>query len=177
MIKTGIASRQHGMTIFGQIGSGTNEPERLVGLLAIAGLLGLAIWKGIKWLLQTRVTPDPWDATVAAELAKDEAPTLCHHCLCPHSESTDFCPECGTPVGQYTNWLPFPQLFSIGHVLRTGTSGEFKRTPLTIFGFMLFSLAEYTLFVPIYWIVFLRKLFGSQPPEDPTPDPMATQQS
>jgi hypothetical protein len=165
------------MTIFGQIGSGTSDSERLVGVLAIAGLLGLALWKGVKWALQTKATPDPWDETVAAELAKDETAPLCHHCLCPHADSTDFCPQCGTPVGQYTNWLPFPQLFSIGHVLRAGTSGEFKRTPLTILGFMLFSLAEYMLFVPIYWIVFLRKIMSPQPPENPTPNPLTTPQS
>lgn len=151
------------MTIFGQISSGAGDPERLVTIWVVLGLLCIAAWKGVQWLIQSRPSPDPWDETVAAEVANDDAVPLCHHCLSPHKSSTDFCPSCGTPVGQYTNWLPFPQLFSIGHVLRTGTSGDFKRTPLTIIGFMLFSLAEYTLFVPIYWIIFLRKIFGRPP--------------
>jgi hypothetical protein len=68
-------------------------------------------------------------------------------------------------VGQYTNWLPFPYLFSVGHALRIGTSGEFRRSPLTVIGFMLFGLAEYALFVPIYWIVFLHKLLVRRLPE------------
>jgi hypothetical protein len=165
------------MTIFGRIDSGASEPEKLVAILAVFGLLVFAAWKGVTWLLQLKPAADPWDETVDAEVEKDEALPLCCRCLSPHNSSVDFCPHCGAPVGQYTNWLPYPYLFSIGHVLRTGTSGEFKRTPLTILGFMLFSLAEYMLFVPIYWIVFLRKIFGPRPPENPTPNPMTTQQS
>ncbi|MFO1512876.1 MAG: hypothetical protein U1F83_08210 [Verrucomicrobiota bacterium] len=163
------------MTIFGQISSGPSEPERVVAILAVFGLLGFVIWQGVKWILQTKPAADPWDETTTAELEGDEAVPLCHHCLLPHDVSTDFCPGCGTPVGQYTNWLPFPQLFSVGHVLRTGTSGEFKRTPLTILGFLLFSLVEYTLFVPIYWIVFLRKTLGHRNPEVPPPTAATTQ--
>lgn len=168
------------MTILGEITPNAQGRETLVAVLAIVGLLGVAVWRLVRWLIQAKPTPDPWDETIAAEIAKDDATPLCHHCLCPHSDSTDFCPECGTPVGQYTNWLPFPQLFSIGHVLRTGTSGEFKRTPLTILGFMLFSFAEYMLFAPIYWIVFLRKMFRhpsiETPPEQPPATPVTTPQ-
>ena len=159
------------MTILGQISSGTSEPEKLVGVLAVVGLLGFAAWRGVRWLFQTQPPPDPWDAQVAADIAKDDAIPLCHHCLAPHSDAADFCPECGTPVGQYTNWLPYPQLFSIGHVLRIGTFGDYKRSPLTVFGFWFFGLVEYTLFAPIYWIMLLRnKLNKGQPvlPPDPS---------
>lgn len=165
------------MTIFGQFSSGTIEPERLVAILAAAGLIGFALWRGIRWILETKPTPDPWDEMTAAELMQDEAVPLCHHCLSPHDTSIDFCRECGTPVGQYTNWLPFPQLFSIGHVLRTGTNGDFKRTPLTVLGFMLFSFEQYALFAPIYWIIFLRTILGQhrQPPsKEPPPAPLST---
>lgn len=161
------------MTSFGQIGSGTSEPDRLVVILAIAALLGLAVWRGVKWILAIKPTPDPWDETTAAQLQQDEAAPLCHHCLAPQDASTDFCRECGTPVGPYTNWLPFPQLFSIGHVLRTGTSGDFKRTPLTILGFLIFSFEQYLLFAPIYWIVFLRRILGQRPQAPSTQPPAA----
>lgn len=147
------------MIILGEITSGPRGRETLVGVFAILGLLGVAVWRLVKWFIRTKPMPDPWDETVAAELEKEDAAPLCSRCLSPHSELANFCPECGTPVGPYTNWLPFPQLFSIGHALRTGTNGEFKRTPLNILGFLLFSLIEYTVFVPIYWIVFLRKIF------------------
>jgi hypothetical protein len=168
------------MKILAEITPSAQGPEMMVAALAIVGLLGIAVWRFVLWLIRAKPTPDPWDETIAAEIEKDDATPLCHHCLCPHSEATDFCAECGTPVGQYTNWLPFPQLFSIGHMLRAGTSGDFKRTPFTILGFLLFSLAEYMLFVPIYWIVFLRKVFQhpsvQTPPEPPPSVPAITPQ-
>jgi len=156
--------------------TGLSRAELLTVLAGIVGLLVIAGWYLLKKAILTPPQPDPWDETIAAEIEKPEATPLCHHCLHPHSGATDFCSDCGTPVGQYTNWLPFPQLFSIGHVLRTGTSGEFKRTPVTILGFMLFSLAEYTLFAPIYWVIFLRKLSNQQLPKKPSLDSAPAQQ-
>jgi hypothetical protein len=165
------------MAILSQIDSAGSQPEMLVAFLATIALGIFAIWKSWHSLRRTQPTPDPWDETITAEMEKPEATPLCHRCLQPHSDSADFCSECGAPVGQYTNWLPFPQLFSIGHVLRTGTSGEFKRTPVTILGFILFSLAEYTLFAPIYWIIFLYKLSTPALPKNSTPDSAPSQQS
>jgi hypothetical protein len=165
------------MTILGQISFGTSEPEKLVGFLAVLGLLGVAAWRGVRWLLRAQPPADPWDAQVAADIAKSDAIPLCHHCLAPHSEAADFCPECGATVGQYTNWLPYPQLFSIGHVLRIGTFGNFKRSPLTVVGFWFFGFAEYTLFAPIYWFMLLRNKLNKgqsvsprvQSPEETSP--------
>jgi hypothetical protein len=156
------------MIILGQITS-TSNPERLVGSLAILTLIGVAVWRVVKWISRTEVKADPWDETVAAEVARDDAVPLCHHCLSPHDPATDFCPDCGAPVGRYTNWLPYPQLFAIGYVLRTGTSGEFKRSPITLLGFILFALTEYALFVPVYWILFVRRIFRPRPRENPPP--------
>jgi hypothetical protein len=155
------------MIILSQISSGNSEPEKLVGVLAVVGLLAFALWRGVRWLLQAQPSPDPWDAEVAADLAKEEAVPLCHHCLTPHSDATNFCPACGAAVGQYTNWLPYPQLFSIGHVLRIGTFGHFKRSPLTIIGFWFFGLAEYALFAPIYWFMLLRNNLDKDQPALP----------
>jgi hypothetical protein len=69
--------------------------------------------------------------------------------------------------------LPFPYLFSIGHTLRIGTDGRFKRSPLTITGFLLVGLAEYALFAPVYWFVFLKRLLHP-PPADPPNQPSAS---
>lgn len=158
------------MTILGQLSSGMSDPERLVGLLGIGALAVLAAWRAVLSFRQTQPAPDPWDAQVEAELSAADAVPLCPHCLCAQTEDADFCPECGTPVGQYTNWLPFPQLFSIGHVLRIGTFGTFKRSPVTILGFWLLGLIEYTLMAPIYWVMLLRNKMRSEPaaPENPT---------
>jgi hypothetical protein len=151
------------MTILGQLSSGMSDPEQIVAVLGVVTLIGLAIWRMAQWLIQAQSPPDPWDAQVAEDITKDEAVPLCHHCLCPQSDEPDFCPECGTPVGQYTNWLPFPQLFSIGHVLRIGTFGDFKRSPLTVLGFWFLGLVEYTLFAPVYWFMLSRnRLHSSQ---------------
>lgn len=142
----------------GQISHGSNTPETQVGMVVVVALCCCGIWAFIRWLLGGPESPDPWDETVTAEIEKESATPLCHRCLMPHDSSADFCPECGATVGAYTNWLPYPYLFSIGHTLRIGTNGDFKRSPLTVIGFFAFSLAEYSLFAPIYWAIFLLNL-------------------
>lgn len=145
----------------------TITPENLVAIVAIAGLVFGLIWKVGQSVYNSTTPPDPWDETTAASIENEEATPLCHKCLSPHNTSEDFCPDCGAPVGTYTNWLPYPYLFSIGHSLRIGTNGEFRRSPLTIVGFLFLSLVEFSLFVPLYWIVFLKKLHSKQLPENP----------
>jgi len=135
------------------------DPALLIGFVAALVLFGFGVWRFIQWMVKGPSRPDPWDEDVAAEVAKDETPALCHRCLAPHHSLADFCPECGAPVGTYTNWLPYPYLFSIGYTLRVGTSGDFKRSPLSILGFFLLSLVEYSIFAPIYWFMFLKSLF------------------
>lgn len=162
------------MSLMGQISHGTTSPETLLGILATEVLILGAAVRCIRRLAQAPRSPDPWDETVDAEIEQADATPLCHRCLSPHRLGINFCPDCGAPVGQYTNWLPFPQLFSVGHALRIGTSGEFKRTPLTVLGFLLFSLGEYALFVPVYWFVFIRRIFERRTAEtSPPPSPSA----
>jgi hypothetical protein len=120
------------MSLFGQTNYLKEDPTTLVGVLGITILLCLGLWRFIRWLFSGPPRPDPWSDEVAAEIAKDDAVPLCHRCLAPHDSSVNFCPDCGAPVGAYTNWLPYPYLFSIGHTLRIGASGDFRRSPLTI---------------------------------------------
>ena len=144
--------------------------ELAVGLIAIFVILYAVVRAFLVWLLKGPITPDPWDAEVAAQMADEESKPLCHRCLAPHDGTTDFCSECGAPVGQYTNWLPFPYLFSLGHTLRIGTSGDFRRTPLTVAFFVLVSLAEYMLLAPVYWFFFFRR--DQRAPAEPlAPEP------
>jgi hypothetical protein len=145
----------------------------LVGVFGLLALTGGLVWAFVRWFLRAPLQPDPWDASVAIELETTQPAPLCHRCLLPHDPASDFCPSCGTAVGTYTNWLPYPYLFSIGHALRVGTAGEFKRTRLAVFGYLLFSLAEYALFAPVYWVVFLRHLL-SPPATAPPLDPEST---
>jgi hypothetical protein len=157
----------HLMNLFAQLDGGATNQELRIAILAVAVVLGLCLWRMIRWLAKGPILPDPWDEQVAAEVARDEAPALCHHCLAPHDSLVNFCPDCGAPVGAYTNWLPYPWLFSVGYTLRAGTSGNFKRSPLTIIGFFLFGAAEYSFFAPIYWFRFLQNL--SRPRESQLP--------
>jgi hypothetical protein len=149
-------------------GGGAQSPEMIIGSLAVVVLVCFGIWRFVHWLMDGPPGPDPWDQQVAEELRQDDATPLCHRCLTPHDQRTDFCPQCGAPVGDYTNWLPYPYLFSVGHTLRIGTTGEYRHSPLTVSGFFLLAVAEYTLFAPIYWFVVLRGLRRPLPP--PMPD-------
>jgi hypothetical protein len=144
--------------------NGSPSPESITGIWGLLGLGTCAIWLFVRWLKDGPATPDPWDHDVTEALQKEEASPLCHRCLSPHDDRANFCATCGAPVGVYTNWLPYPYLFSIGHTMRIGTSGEFRRSPLTIAGFFLLGLAEYTIFAPVYWFVFIRGLCRPLPP-------------
>jgi hypothetical protein len=158
------------MILLGQSNYLTEDPATGVGVLGIVILLCFGLWMLIRWLVNGPQEPDPWSDEVAAEIAKDDAVPLCHRCLAPHDSWVDFCPDCGAPVGPYTNWLPYPYLFSIGHTLRIGASGDFRRSPLTIAGFFCLGIAEYALFAPIYWFMLLKGL-SSHSPSGPPPDP------
>jgi hypothetical protein len=153
------------MISFAQLSVGlvTDSPEWSVGVPVLLFLLCIGGYVFVRWLLLGPVSPDPWDKAVAADLADDRAVPLCHRCLAPHDPQADFCPECGATVGQYTNLLPYPYIFSVGDTLRLGTSGEFRRTPFTILGFLVFACVEYTVFAPWYWIRF----FQGKPPHRP----------
>ena len=143
---------------------GSDAGALRIGYLAVAALSCYGLWAFIRWFLSGPIRPDPWEDRVAAEIANDETTPLCHRCLVPNEPLANFCSQCGAPVGEYTNWLPYPCLFSIGHTLRLGTSGEFKHSPLTITGFFLFSFAEYAVFAPIYWFSLLWGLFHQRQP-------------
>jgi hypothetical protein len=162
------------MILFGQLSQAKSDPELLIGILAVSALVCYGAWTLMQWVLRGPTPPDPWDENIASEIEKDEAIPLCHRCLAPYDSATEFCSKCGTTVGQYTNWLPYPYLFSVGHTLRIGTSEDFNRSPLTVFGFFVFSLAEYALFAPVYWAVFLWKLLQPRlqkaSPDQPPPE-------
>ena len=145
-----------------------SRPELEVGILGLTLLCCAAIWSFFRWFLTGPTLPDPWDEQVTREMESGETRPICHRCLMPHDAGDDFCHECGAPVGDYTNLLPFPYLFSIGHTLRIGTAGDFRRSPLTVAGFILLGIAEYALFAPVYWGMFLWRQFHPQAPPPPT---------
>ena len=152
-----------------------NDPDLLIGILAVCLLSACGLVMLVRWLLSGPTRPDPWNEEVAAAIAGENGVPLCHRCLAPHDPLVNFCAECGAPVGDYTNLLPYPYLFSIGHTLRIGTEGNFRRSPLVVAGFFLFGIAEYALLAPVYWFLFLKNLSrqsrSGPPPESPAESP------
>ena len=153
------------MVFLAPVEPGACRPETTIGFLAVLGLAVAAVLAFAQWLLGGPAKPEPWDPETAAAIAEGDATPLCHRCLSPNVPEADFCAECGAAIGQYTNWLPYPYILSLGHMLRIGTAGEFQRSPVTILGFLLLPLAEHPVFAPFYWFVFLRRLRRCHPPE------------
>lgn len=54
--------------------------------------------------------------------------------------------------------LPYINLFAEGELLRTGTTGNYKVAPLTVIGFLMYALAEYHIFSPVYVYFWYRNL-------------------
>lgn len=151
------------------------SPETTIGFVGALALAVAAIYGFMRWFLSGPAQPDPWDAQIADAISEPGVQPLCHRCLTPNDPEADFCSECGATIGQYTNWLPYPYIFSLGHTLRIGTAGEFRRSPLTVFGFLLLPLAEYAIFAPIYWIIFLLHLPSRKTAGNAGTPPISTQ--
>ena len=161
------------MMCFAQIPQYHGDSETRFGMLAALALCCLGVWMLFRRLIKTPTTPDPWDDRVALVLESDEAIPLCHCCLAQHSPEADFCPECGASVGKYTNLLPYPYLFSIGHALRIGAFGKFKRSALTAFLIMPLVWLSIDFFAPTYWSRFLRNVVQQQQTYAPSDQPPA----
>jgi hypothetical protein len=136
------------------------DPERPIGVLAVLAILVFGAFRLILWIVRTPHQPEPWDEETSRQIESEDAMPLCLRCLTEHGGVADFCPNCGAPVGAYNNFSPYFCLFSIGHALRTGAEGKFRRSPFTIIGFLFFGLMEYSVFFPLYCIRFFRNLPG-----------------
>ena len=150
-----------------QVIAKASDREILVGIIAIIVFALYALVQLLKRLTSGPIAPDPWDAETTAKLEDANTRVLCHRCLVPNEPLADFCENCGAPVGKYTNYLPFPQVFSIGHALRVGTEGEYKRSPMAVLGYLLLALAEYTVFAPVYWYWLFRRMPRKEPSSPP----------
>src|SRR5262245_2492602 len=86
--------------------------RRILFPLFVAG--ALVVWALARWIRNSPVKPNPWPQEVDAALKEESATPICCRCLEPVGEHHLFCTRCGAATGEYTNWLPFPQLFFIG---------------------------------------------------------------
>lgn len=142
-----------------------NLKEMELIVIVATVLIGWLVVRSFRAWLAKPVSPDPWGPEVAEALEQPDATPLCPRCQCPHELNHWFCPECGHSVGDYNNFSPYLYLFSLGEVLRDGTSGRFRKSWLTVTGYLMLSLIEYVVFAPIYWFFLFRNL-SAKPPTD-----------
>lgn len=132
------------------------DTGKFIWLLCVVILLaGARVF--LEWLRRPATVSDPWDGLLPVDWENDAQP-VCHHCFQPAPETAWFCPHCGAAEGALNNWMVYVHVFSIGEVLRTGTTGAFRLTRLNILAFVLFSLLQYSVFAPIYWIQLARNV-------------------
>lgn len=133
-------------------------PEMIVAELAVAGLAIAFVWRALIWVKAPPTSPDPWDKEVEERLHDPEAVAVCHRCFTPINSNGWFCEHCGSAVGPYNNILPYVVIFSQGEVLRNGVSDRFHRKGLIAAGYLLFTLSQYAIFAPFYWIPLFKNL-------------------
>jgi hypothetical protein len=136
----------------------TSDPNLLVAELAVIGLILAGLWRLVVWFRAAPVKPDPWSAEIEASLHQADATPICHRCLSPYRDDVWFCDTCGAAVGPYNNYMPYVHVFSEGEVFRNGVTDKMRASPLIIIGYLLFSLASYFVFAPIYWFFFFKNL-------------------
>lgn len=133
-----------------------DTPEKIVGTLAICGLIAAAIYGFCQWVLASPRNPDPWGDDIEREVEEGETVPLCPHCLAPQAHNGWFCPECGsTAAGQYGHYLPGVYIFSFGEVLRAGVEWPGRWTLLVATGSALAAFYPLSGLALIYWLFLL----------------------
>jgi hypothetical protein len=62
--------------------------------------------------------------------------------------------------------MPYVDVFAQGEVLRAGTHGHLRRSPLIIVGYVLLSFAMYFILAPIYLFFLIRNLVEQEEQTD-----------
>ena len=136
-----------------------STPETLwAGILTVLGgayLLGPLL---VLWMKRAPRQTDPWDPEMEVAVRQPDAVPICHTCLSPQIPPAWFCPNCGAAVGRYNNCLPYVNVFSIGEVFDAGARRRVPASAVTIIGFVLASIAEYTIFAPVYGVRLWQNL-------------------
>ena len=143
--------------------------ETIVVALVLLGCCVLIFYRFILWVMEAPRTADPWEKETQDALNQPEAVPLCHHCFTPQEHNGWFCPECGSTVGPYCNYLPFVYVFSQGEVLRAGVTERLRHSPLIVIGFILFSLIIFAPIAPLYWIFLFKNLHERSNPKTEIP--------
>ena len=137
---------------------GATSSEKSLAALVLVLVGGWVLARLFRGWFQQAVKPDPWGPQVTADLASPEAQPLCTSCLQPHAGGDWFCRHCGAATGDFNNVSPYLYIFSVGEMLRSGTSGCFRPRGIALLGFVLVSLEQYTVFAPLYWVQLFLNL-------------------
>jgi hypothetical protein len=130
-----------------------STPETmLAGIVILLMTVYLVVLVFSRWIKKIHLEPDPWDTDTDVAVRQPDAVPICHKCMSPQLLTSRFCPECGAAVGSYNNCLPYVYIFSIGEVFSAGAWRKVPINGLTIVGYLLTSVFEYTIFAPLYWI-------------------------
>jgi hypothetical protein len=145
------------------------EVERQLLPLVVIIALGVVVWLFTEWIHRATLTPEPWGSELDQAIENEEVPPVCPHCSATYSEADYFCPACGESVGCYNNYSPYLYIFSMGDVLRRGTSEKIQVNAFTVTGYLVLSLCQYFWLAPIYWVMFFINLArqGKPPPLAP----------
>jgi hypothetical protein len=140
-------------------------------LVAIGIMCAIAYW-AVRWVGSAPITVDPWGAEIERLIQEDETPALCHRCLTPQKDNAWLCPECGSAVGPYNNYMPYVVLFSQGEVYRAGVMDHVRPSILVVCGYLAYSVMGYVIFAPIYWYFLYRNLsrWSHEPASPESPD-------
>jgi hypothetical protein len=123
--------------------------------------------------------PDPWPEEVDREIRRPDAQPLCLRCLSPQERIPQrwFCPHCAYPVGHYNILMPYLDIFVIGALVREGVIGQPEKSKFRIFSAFVFSVMEYAMFAPLYWLWMIRKALGRPICADVRPPPVVDGES
>lgn len=132
--------------------------EALIAIVALTGAVAFIAYRIGRWIMRGEPKPEPWGPDVDQAIHSPEAVPVCHRCFVPQAHDAWFCPECGTAVGAYNNWLPYIYIFSQGEVLRNGVTDRVRVNFLTVTGYLLLSVSVYVVFAPVYWYFLFRNL-------------------
>jgi hypothetical protein len=90
----------------------TNPGAMTIETLVTYGIVAGAGYGLVRWLKSAETTPDPWGPDIEQHVHDPQTPALCLRCLIPQQDDAWFCPECGSAVGPYNNYMPFVVIFS-----------------------------------------------------------------
>jgi hypothetical protein len=105
-------------------------------------------------------TNDPWPHDIDLSVKAKGAIPLCTNCLFPQVDRRWFCPHCSFPCGEFVATMPYLQIFPVGELFRRGVIGPPEKGIGQKLFLVLYSLAQYSLFAPVYWYWMGRKAAG-----------------